>query len=450
MSRNLYLENLGCAKNQVDAEVMGTLLERQGWQWIDHPDAAELIVVNTCGFIEPAQEESIDRIMQLIAAHPNTPVIAAGCLSQRFPQQLAEGIPELAAVFGNRAPERIGELLERIATETSENPLVWTPDGTADLPSLPRKRLISHPGSAFIKVAEGCDHRCTFCAIPLIRGRVRTRPLEAIVAEAAELAQRGILEFNLIAQDLAAFDRPNLAELLAQLAAAVGKVGGGASAPRWIRSLYLYPDRFPLEIVPQTSIEGPLLPYFDISFQHGSTGVLRRMGRPGNAESYLALVAAIRDANPDVVLRSSIIVGFPGETEEDVAALELFLRTARLEWVGFFAYSTEEGTPAARLAAAGAAVPVRVVKERLARLKAVQEEIAATQLQRFVGRTIPVLIEEAVQGTSLYLGRGPMHAGEVDGLVVLDASNTVPSPGTIVRAQIRALNGLDFAANIVK
>ena len=522
----LYIENLGCAKNQVDAEVMGTVLQNLGWQWVDTPLNADLIVVNTCGFIEPAQQESIDVTMNLVKSYPHTPIIAAGCLAQRFADELAEGIPELAAIFGNRAPERIDELMERIAAGTAadvaagadesrvvtdgeaagdtegdtsgnrarpsegrtnpsdgranradgrsnraDGPLIWLPEGASDLPSAPRARLLSHPGSAFVKVAEGCNHACTFCAIPAIRGHVRTRTLEAIAAEVGDLCARGVVEFNLIAQDLAAFDRPGLSELLARLGHVVGTAPAGvsgttaptatirtdsATAParqitpaRWIRSLYLYPDRFPVEIAAQTSLDGPLLPYFDISFQHGSSAILRKMGRPGGAQAYLNLVHAIRAANPDIVLRSSIIVGFPGETEADVDALEQFLRDAQLEWVGFFEYSAEEGTPAARLAAAGQAVKPRTIRRRLQRLKDLQQAIATARLARFIGRTIGALIEEPVQGSDLYLARGPMHAPEVDGLIVLDAAGRTLTPGTIVRAKITALNGLDFAATVV-
>src|SRR6056297_2242440 len=199
----VYIENLGCAKNQVDAEVMGARLEEAGWTWTADADQADLIVINTCGFIEPAQQESIDTTLSFLSAYPDTPVTLAGCMAQRYAEDLAEGLPEVSGIFGNREPHRIEEFVRRLEEHPSDTgPLVWIPDGEVTLTAPRRNRLLSHPGSAFIKIAEGCNHSCSFCAIPSIRGRLRLRPTGDILREFRELRAAGVYEFNLIAQDL--------------------------------------------------------------------------------------------------------------------------------------------------------------------------------------------------------------------------------------------------------
>ncbi len=437
----VYIENLGCAKNQVDAEIMGARLEDAGWSWTTDPDEASLILVNTCGFIEPAQQESIDTTLAILSEYPDVPVALAGCLAQRYADDLAAEIPELAGVFGNREPDRIVEFLRRLESHDS-GPLVWLPEG-ARTPAEPRRGvLLSHPGTAYVKIAEGCDHHCSFCAIPSIRGLQRVRTAESILAEFRELRSRGIREFNLVAQDLAAWTgesrETGFLSLLDQLLREPGDF--------WLRPLYLYPDTFPLEVVRRSVDDPRLLPYFDLSFQHGSIEILRRMGRPGDAERYLDLIGRIRAINPDVILRSSFIVGFPGETDREFQELLDFVRTAELEWVGVFEFSPQTGTPAGDRRTGR--VPAAEKRRRREVLEEMQQPITTRRLERFKDRTVPVLLEESIRGTEIALGRSRMQAPDVDGLVVVHGANAAGTigPGALVEAVVTGITGVDMQA----
>ncbi|MDA3951619.1 MAG: 30S ribosomal protein S12 methylthiotransferase RimO [Spirochaeta sp.] len=435
---SVYIENLGCAKNQVDAEVMGARLEDAGWTWTDVAEQADLIVINTCGFIEPAQQESIDTTLAFLNAYPDTPVTLAGCMAQRYADELAGGMPEIAGVFGNREPHRIDVVVRRITDHHAEHgPLVWVPEGEPVITAHPRNRLLSHPGSAFIKIAEGCNHSCSFCAIPSIRGRLRLRPVGDILREFRELRAAGIFEFNLIAQDLAAWrdGGDGFPALISALLAEPGEF--------WLRPLYLYPDTFPEELLAIAASDARLLPYFDLSFQHASRSVLRRMGRPGDAAAYLALIQRIRAVLPDAALRSSFIVGFPGETDEDIAELRSFLETARLEWVGVFEYSAQDGTPAAAMRDP---VSAQLSARRKAEIEAGQEQIVADRLGRRVGAEYTVLVEDRIQGTEIALGRSRLHAPDVDGLVVVHGCPETVVPGSVITAETTGVSGVDLQA----
>jgi ribosomal protein S12 methylthiotransferase len=444
MTPTVYIENLGCAKNQVDAEIMGARMEDAGWRWASDPAAASLILINTCGFIEPAQKESIDTAFQMLAEYPETPLALTGCLAQRFSEELARDMPELAGVFGNREPDRIVEFVRGLlADETDRGPLVWLPPGGAELAEPRRRRLLSHGGSVFVKVAEGCDHHCSFCAIPSIRGRQRVRSIPSILEEFRELRRAGVFEFNLIAQDLAAWrSDPGSASdtgIIALLRALLDEPG-----EFWLRPLYLYPDTFPLEVVELSMRDERLLPYFDLSFQHGSADVLRRMGRPGDASRYLKLIESIRAVNPDTALRSSFIVGFPGETEEHFQELLDFLKAAELEWAGVFEFSPQEGTPAG--AQKSGVVPASERRRRRSVVEELQEPITANRLQRFANRTIPVLLEERIEGSSMALGRSRAQAPEVDGLVVVHEVPEAAGPGEIIPVVVTGVTGVDLQA----
>lgn len=417
-------------------------MEDAGWTWVDNPDGASLILVNTCGFIEPAQQESIDTTLQLLAAFPDTPIALAGCLAQRFSTELASNIPEIAGVFGNREPDRIVEFVRQVFSDgrSAKLPVIWLPPGGRELAEPQRRRLLSHPGSAFLKVAEGCDHHCSFCAIPSIRGAQRVRSAVSILDEFRELRTHGIHEFNLVAQDLAAWEGDNDDGIVALLQALLDEPG-----EFWLRPLYLYPDTFPLEVVELSRRDRRLLPYFDLSFQHGSGEILRRMGRPGNAGRYLELIESIRSIHPDVTLRSSFIVGFPGESEEHFQELLAFIKAAELEWVGVFEFSPQAGTVAGEQKR-GAVKPAEKGRRRRV-LEATQQPITTRRLQRFVGRTFPVLREEPIIGTDLVLGRSWMQAPDVDGLVVVHGFD----PATVDRvidATITSVTGVDVQARV--
>ncbi len=455
MTRTFFLENLGCAKNQVDAEIMIAALEATGWRRCAEAGEASVILVNTCGFIGPAKQESIDVALGFLSEYPEARVVLAGCLSQRYPDDLASGIPELAGVFGNRAPARIVELLDSIAAGTAPGledaqardtgPRVLVPtvgrDGSPGLESHTRSSLLSLPGSAYVKVSEGCDNRCAFCAIPMIRGRSRSKPIEAVLGEIDALLDRGIREINLVAQDLAAYGRDQPGSSPQELLRAVSRRQGRF----WVRLLYVYPDHFPDSFFPLLQADSRLLPYFDVPFQHASAAVLRRMGRPGSSQGYLELVRRIRAALPDAVIRSTFLVGFFGESEDDFRELLEFQQQAELDWLGVFPYSPEEGTPAMR-GDPPLDVPPALASRRAAEVERRQREITHARMERFAGRELDVLVEELVPGEPLALGRCYAQAPEVDGSVVVNAPEGSLRPGAFTRCRIIRRNGLDLEA----
>ncbi len=437
-----YIERLGCAKNQVDAEIMRARLEDAGWSLTEDQRAASLIMVNTCAFIEPALQESIDATLGLLAEYPETPVAITGCMAQRYSNDLVSEIPELAGVFGNRDPAKIVDFVHALGTV--DQPFVYVPEGGPGLPSTPRRHLFSAPGSAFVKIAEGCQHRCTFCAIPLIRGSLRMRTSDSVCDEVRQLATAGIREFNLVAQDLAAWrdDGDGTSGVTALVQKILDLPG-----EYWIRPLYLYPDTFPLDLVELSCKDPRLLPYFDLSVQHASGEILKRMGRPGSGEDYLRLIDSIRSINPDAVLRSSLIVGFPGETTSDHEKLISFLKTAELDWVGVFDFSPQEGTPAARLAEREGMPDAETVTERRRELESLQTEIMSVRLRRWVGRRMRLLVEETMEDFAIT--RSAINAPEVDGLVVLHTDGATPSPGSFVSAEITGVSGVDLQARLI-
>ncbi len=444
----VYIENLGCAKNQVDAEIMGNRLEEAGWRWIDNPESADLIIVNTCGFIESAQQESIDVTLDLAARFPDTSIALAGCLAQRYADDIRSGMRELAGVFGNRDPQRITEFVDLLAkapaSKENAEPVVWLPPGEETLRGDMRRRRLSHPRSTYLKVAEGCDHGCSFCAIPTIRGALRLRERADIMREFRSLRRDNVFEFNLVAQDLAAWrDAERTGEgITALLDAMLAEPG-----QFWIRLLYLYPDTFPEELLQHVASDSRLVPYFDLSFQHAASSILRRMGRPGTAEAYLSLIERIRIAVPDVALRSSFIVGFPGETEAEFEELLAFIRAARLEWVGVFTFSPQEDTRAATMSVPF--VPAEEGELRRERLMAEQESIMTERLERFVGRTLPVLVEEPIPNGGVALARSPQQAPEVDGLVVVRGGGDL-EPGDVAEVTITGVSGADLLGRVAR
>jgi ribosomal protein S12 methylthiotransferase len=433
------IESLGCAKNQVDSEELIAHLERAGLQWVAEPEQAEAVVVNTCGFITSAKEESIRTALELKSRFPGKKILLAGCLVARYGQELTRALGELDGFVGLRDPQGLERLL-RSGPEAAR-PVDARPQDARRAPAA--RHLLSYPGSAYLKIAEGCGNRCSYCAIPLIRGPLVSRPRAQVVQEARDLLGAGVRELVLIAQDLASFGTDHSA-------------GGGGGLPAllrellsipgefWLRCLYIHPDHFPQELLGLAAADPRLLPYFDLPFQHASPAVLRRMGRSGSAESYLALLARIREALPRAALRSTFLVGFPGETEEDFRLLLDFQRRAELDWAGFFIYSREEGTAAFSL---GPRVARQTAETRRRGLEKAQEAISARRLERHVGTELDVLIEEPVQGEALALGRAYLQAPEVDGLVVVKAAGL--QAGRMCRVRIDRRNGVDLEGCLV-
>lgn len=402
--------SLGCAKNLVDTELILGKLGEAGYVLTTEADEADVVVVNTCGFIRAAKEESLETVLSLAEAKRHgrcRALVLAGCLAQRYGETLFRDLPEVDAIVGTGEYDRLPEVVRRALARER----VLAVGKAGFLPEEAPRLVTTGPASAYLKIAEGCDHRCAFCAIPLMRGAYRSRSVESIVAEAKALVAGGAREIVLVAQDTTAYGRDRygilkLPDLLRRLARIEGLV--------WLRFLYGYPAHVTPELLSVMAEEPKVVKYLDLPLQHASEAVLRRMGRAGSADRYLELLSDARAAVPGLVLRSTFIVGFPGETEEDFEELLGFLRRASLDHAGFFAYSPEEGTEAARL---GGRVAEETARERLARAAAVQKRISAAHQRSRVGQRELVLVESVGRGR--VTGRSVREAPEVDGRVVL-------------------------------
>ena len=436
MRPTYHLTTLGCAKNQVDSEKLEAMLAEAGYARAESVEEADVVMVNTCAFIEEARRESVETILAAQdVGKPGARTVVLGCMAQRFGVEVEKALPEVDAVLGLSS---YGELVPTLDRLTG-----WQPVKIRRRPVMDILHQVSRPAPtspyAYVKVAEGCDKPCTFCAIPLIRGRQRSRRPIEIRAEVEALAEGGVSEVVLVAQDLAAYGRdldgprrPGIVDLLESVADVEGI--------RTIRLLYLYPREIRPRLIEEIVSNPKVASYFDLSLQHASGRLLRDMKRPGGAEAYRQLIADIRAADPDAALRSSFIVGFPGETEDDVEELADFLREVELDWAGFFSYSPEEGTPAADLPGR---VDPDVVAERQRYLQSIQDDITHLANQAQVGRRLEVLVDQVEDGTPI--GRSYRHAPEIDGVILLDSGR----PGEWVDVEITAALGTDLEARVV-
>ena len=416
MPRKVHLSSLGCPKNQVDAEVMLGKLVAEGYEITLDPEAADVLIVNTCSFIQPAKEESIEAILEMArykADGGSRRLVVTGCLAERYGRELVGEMPEVDAFVGTGDFLRLPSVLADLERSPAAGPIHYV-GAQHVLPDARVPRILTgQPFSAYLKVSEGCDHRCAFCIIPKIRGRHESRPLDDLVAEAETLAVQGVREINLIAQDLTAYgrdlrERSSLAELVRRLARVDGI--------DWIRLLYCYPNFVTAELLDAIAEEPKICSYVDMPLQHGSDRMLRAMRRERSAESLLRLVDRVRQRIPDVTLRSSFIVGFPGETDEDFAALCRFVETIAFERVGVFRYSQEENTAAAGLSGQ---VDEATKDERWHRLMDLQRGIARRKNTAWVGRSVPVLVCGTDEHGRWY-GRSAAQAPEIDGVVFLE------------------------------
>jgi ribosomal protein S12 methylthiotransferase len=410
-----YLLSLGCAKNQVDSEVILGLLTAAGFEPVQDPFAARLIIVNTCAFIEAATQESIDTILELAQAKEQGAcelLVVAGCLPQRYGRKLAAAMPEVDLLVGTSSFRHLPSLL---GEHRCGHPQRLCLEPPRFLTNSRTPRILSPPFySAYLKIAEGCDNHCSFCTIPAIRGPYRSRRLDDLLREAEWLASQGVRELNLVAQDTTAYgvdlDGPRLSDLLYALAR--------TDRFSWIRLLYSHPERISPDLLEVMGSHACICPYLDLPFQHASARILRAMGRSGSAQEFHHLLDTIRTSLPDVTLRTTLLVGFPGETEADFQQLHDFVARANFHRLGIFTYSEEKGTAAARL---GNQVPRSVKDSRLRTLATLQAGISLDHQERLVGSVQPVLVEGTSPETELLLtGRLCSQAPAVDGCVLIN------------------------------
>jgi len=498
--------SLGCPKNLVDSEVMMGLLDRAGARLTARPEAAEILVVNTCAFIDTAKQESVDAILEM-ARHKTSgrarKLIVAGCLVERYRNEIRKNIPEVDAVIGtgeleaildaagleiapaapspfnilaaDRAEIRSGRESESGTHKSSATALVQNRNSPKSRPEGDQReahgrfkrdawrgashllptylydentpRLLSTPSaSAYIKIAEGCDHPCSFCVIPNLRGKFRSRRFESVVAEAEALVARGVREITLIGQDTTCYGEDlGLNDGLAALLDALARIPN----LRWLRFLYAYPNRITGKLLETIARHDNICKYLDLPLQHASPGVLKRMKRGGGAEIFLKTLDKVRAAIPNIALRTSFIVGFPGESLRDLLVLEEFIREAKFDWLGVFSYSHEEGSAAYTL---DGQVPKRAIESRHKRLMKLQQSISREAKQKWVGRELTVLAEGPSAETELlWEGRTEFHAPEIDGKVYINDFGPLGNLelGRFYRACITEAHDYDLFARVL-
>ncbi|MBO6178068.1 MAG: 30S ribosomal protein S12 methylthiotransferase RimO [Selenomonadaceae bacterium] len=434
----LGMISLGCAKNLVDTETMLGILSEDGWELTADPATADVLIVNTCAFIESAKEESITTVIEMADYKDSgrcRALILAGCLAERYGKELLDELPEVDAIVGAGSWHRIKE---GISAALRGNRAVITGDGKILYDAHSPRVRTTPQYTAYIKIAEGCNHACAFCAIPLIRGHYRSRKIEDIVEEAEKLANDGVREINLIAQDTTyygtdIYGKANLAQLLKELVK-IDKIS-------WIRVLYSYPKNFTDELIEMFKTEPKILKYVDLPLQHADNDILKKMGRPDTKESVATLLSKIRREIPDVTIRTTFLVGFPGETEAAFENLVDFVKNQKFDKAGVFSFSKEEGTRAAKMSDE---VPDEVKEERYHKLMSVQGKISETVNESIEGKIFDVLVEGINTSENVAVGRSYREAPEVDGNVYIENAGNL-SEGEIVK--VRVLQG--FAYDVV-
>lgn len=444
MSSKVGIVSLGCPKNQVDAEMLLFTLKSRGFDLVNDPADADAVIVNTCGFIESAKQESINEIIELGKLKQEgkiKAIIVTGCLAERYKNEITRQLYEVDAAIGIGANSQIADVVENVLA-TSEEKIEIFPD--KQLLCLEGRRIQSTPPyTAYLKIAEGCDNRCTYCAIPMIRGHFRSRQPDAVVAEAEQLAKNGVKEIIVIAQDTTRygedlFGEPYLAKLLKRLC----KIDG----LKWIRVLYCYPDRITDELIDVFAQEEKLVNYIDLPLQHCNGDILKRMNRHGNRESLASLLAKLRAKVPDIILRSTFITGFPGETDEQFEELAEFAAEIKFQRLGCFAYSAEEDTPAATFPNQ---IDEEIKRQRADIIMEHQQSVMADYCESLIGKEIEVLVEGFDRIAECFYGRTYADAPEIDGCVFFTASKAKPQPGSFVKVKVTDYTGCDPIGEMV-
>lgn len=445
MEKTVALTSLGCDKNRVDSEVMLGLLAKAGFRLVADEAEADIIVVNTCCFIKDALEESIETILEM-AKYKETGrckgLLVAGCLGQRYEKEFFEELPEVDAVVGTAAYESIAEVADEVLRGARQVKRLEDIDRPMNGGNGCLRLRSTAPYFAYLKISEGCDNHCTYCVIPKLRGRHRSRTLESLVAEAEMLAAEGVKELVLVAQDTSIYGRdlygePKLHTLLERL----NDIEGLA----WIRLLYCYPETLTDETIAAMARCEKVCHYIDMPIQHASDAVLKRMGRRSSQALIREKIGRLRAAMPDIALRTTLIVGFPGETEEEFRELKEFIQEIKFDRLGVFSYSQEEGTPAARM---GNQVDEERKEERREELMDLQKSISAALCERETGTVKEVLIEGKLPEEEVYCGRTRRDAPEIDGLVFVSSEEELYS-GDFVRVRIREAGDYDLIGDVI-
>ncbi len=437
--------NLGCTKNQVDAEIMLGTLAASGFELSADPDKAEVVIINTCGFIEEAKQESINTIIEhgeLKKSGSCKVLIAAGCLAQRYQGDLLKELPELDGVVGTGEIGKIADICKTLLQPKKRHQRIFISQPPYLYDEMAPRIRLGHSHSAYVKIAEGCNRNCAFCAIPIMRGKQRSRPIESIVAEAKQLAAEGVKELNLISQDTVNYGvdlgiRQGFTALLRQLVKIKGL--------RWIRPFYLYPQQVTDELIDIYAGEETLAKYIDMPFQHINDAMLKRMHRLGGKADITALVEKFRSRIPDLTFRTAFIVGFPGETDAAFNELKAYVEEMAFDRMAAFLYSDEEGVPAEQM---GDKVDRKLMQERQNELLAVQEPIALAKSRALIGRTLEVLVDGASEETEHLLeARHEGLAPEIDGVVYIN--DGLAKPGDLVKVHITDATTYDLVGHIV-
>ena len=437
MNNKVAVVSLGCAKNQVDAEMLLFSLQQKGFVIVSAPEEADAVIVNTCGFIDSAKQESIDEIIELGTLKREgtiKAIVVTGCLAERYQDEITRQLYEIDAAVGIGANGQIADIVGKVL-QSGEKAEIF-PD-KLDLP-LEGGRVQSTPFyTAYLKIAEGCDNKCTFCAIPMIRGKFRSRKMENLLEEARQLAADGVRELNVIAQDTTRYGedlygKPSLDKLLTGLCKIEGL--------HWIRVLYCYPDSITDELIDVMAREEKIVNYIDLPLQHCNSAILRRMHRRGDRESLTALLRTMRERIPNVIFRSTFITGFPGETEEQFEELAEFAKEINFQRLGCFAYSQEEGTPAAKM---DGQLDDETKQRRADIIMEHQQTVMANYCESLIGTDVEVLVEGFDRIAACWYGRSYADAPEVDGCVFFTCGERKPAAGDFVTVHITDYMGCD-------
>ena len=428
MSKKVAIVSLGCPKNQIDAEMMLKKLSDAGYTIVGEAMNADIVIVNTCGFIEDAKKEAIDSILEMADLKEDgciEKILVTGCLAQRYGEDILKEFPEVNGVIGIGANGDIVDACEKLYSRFTYSSFPCN----EELPLEGERVLSTPPYTAYLKIAEGCSNCCSYCAIPSIRGKFRSREMDSIVSEAKTLAEGGVKELIVVAQDTTKYGEDLYGEYkLPELLGELNKIDG----IEWIRLLYCYPDKVTDELITAIAENEKVCNYIDIPMQHVNGDVLKSMNRPGDRESLTALVEKLRERIPNIVIRTTFITGFPGETEEAFTELSEFVNEMKLDRVGCFAYSREEGTPAYDFPEQ---IDAEIASERAEIIMEQQFSIADNKLDEYIGKTLDVLVEGYDPYTDSYYGRTYMDAPEIDNMVVLTSGYRIDD-GDIVPVEI--------------